>query len=120
MAQQVLTVLVDDLDESEASQTLTFGLDGVQYEIDLNDEHAEALREAFSVYVDAGRRVGGRSGAGRSGRSAGRSASSSGDKQNGAAVDTKAVRAWAAENGHELKQRGRIPTKVIDAYLAAQ
>src|SRR4051794_6191129 len=44
MAQRVNVVLVDDIDGSDAAETVTFGLDGVQYEIDLSDGHADELR----------------------------------------------------------------------------
>lgn len=35
------------------------------------------------------------------------------------AVDTKAVRVWAAENGHEVTGFGRIPASVLEAYREA-
>ena len=44
MAQKVNIILVDDLDGSEATETVSFGLDGASYEIDLNDGNAAALR----------------------------------------------------------------------------
>ena len=44
MAQRTTIHLVDDLDESEAAETVSFALDGTAYEIDLNDEHAAELR----------------------------------------------------------------------------
>ena len=53
------TLLIDDLDGSAAEGTVRFGLDGTEYEIDLNAGHAEQLREALAAYVRAGRRVGG-------------------------------------------------------------
>ena len=65
MAQKVNIVLVDDLDGSEASQTVSFGLDGTTYEIDLGDKNAAALREALAGYIGHARKVGG---AGRRGR----------------------------------------------------
>jgi hypothetical protein len=34
-------------------------------------------------------------------------------------VDNRAVRAWAASNGIELSERGRIPGVVIEQYRAA-
>ena len=61
MAQKVNIVLVDDLDGTEATETVTFGLDGTSYEIDLNDANASALREALSGYVGHARKVTGRS-----------------------------------------------------------
>ena len=41
MAQKIQTLLIDDLDGSEAEGTVRFGLDGADYEIDLNAEHAQ-------------------------------------------------------------------------------
>ena len=69
VAQKIQTVFVDDLDGSEAEGTVRFGLDGAEYEIDLNAEHAQALREALAPYVGAARRAGG-GGARRPGRAA--------------------------------------------------
>ena len=40
MAQRVQIVLEDDLDGGVAAETVTFGLDGVNYEIDLSDKNA--------------------------------------------------------------------------------
>ena len=57
MAQKVQTLFVDDLDGSAAEGTVRFGLDGTEYEIDLNTEHAQALRDALARYVSAGRRA---------------------------------------------------------------
>lgn len=112
MAQKVNIILVDDIDESEASETVTFGLDGVTYEIDLNADHANDLREALAVYIGHGRKVGGRRNAGR--RSTGRR-TSTGDS--GASAGE--IREWARENGWEVSERGRVPTEVREAYAAA-
>ena len=51
MAQKIQTLFIDDLDGSEAEGTVRFGLDGTEYEIDLNGEHAQALRDALARYV---------------------------------------------------------------------
>ena len=59
MAQKVQTLFVDDIDGSAADGTVRFGLDGTDYEIDLNAEHAQALRDALARYISAARRVGG-------------------------------------------------------------
>ena len=58
MAQKIQTLLVDDLDGSAAEETVRLGLDGADYEIDLNAGHARALRDALSGYVQAARRAG--------------------------------------------------------------
>lgn len=107
MAQRVQIILEDDLDGGDASETVTFGLDGVTYEIDLNDKNAAALREALAGYVGAGRKVAGRR---RSG-SASSSRSSSGELSK--------IREWARANGFEVSDRGRISQKVRDAYAKA-
>ena len=58
MAQKVQTILIDDLDGSQADSTVRFGLDGTDYEIDLNADHAHQLRDALVRYVNAARRTG--------------------------------------------------------------
>jgi hypothetical protein len=116
MAQRVNVVLVDDIDGSEAAETVVFGLDGAQYEIDLSAENADKLREALAPYVGHGRRAGGRrrSAGGGSARSAsGRAAAASGGPS---AAD---IRAWARENGWEVPDRGRVAAEVREAYAAA-
>jgi hypothetical protein len=59
VAQKIQTLYIDDLDGTEAEGTVRFGLDGIEYEIDLNAEHAQALRHALARYVHAARRAGG-------------------------------------------------------------
>ena len=59
MAQKIQTLFIDDLDGSAAEGTVRFGLDGTEYEIDLNAKHAQDLRDALARYVDAARRVSG-------------------------------------------------------------
>jgi hypothetical protein len=112
MAQRVNVVLVDDIDGNDASETVSFALDGVDYEIDLSDEHAAQLREALALYIGHGRRTGGRR---RSGRrsSAGASAVPEGGPS---AAD---IRAWAREHGYEVPERGRVSAEVREAYAAA-
>jgi len=106
MAQRVNIILVDDIDGSDATETVTFGLDGTSYEIDLNDSNAAALREALSGYVGHARKVSG----GRRGRRTSSSSSSG---------NTKAVRDWARANGYEVSDRGRISADIQQAYDAA-
>ena len=48
MAQCVETTLIDDLDGSEASETVAFAVDGSSYEIDLSKSNAAAMRRARS------------------------------------------------------------------------
>ena len=62
MAQRIVYRLEDDLDSSEAAETIVFGIDSVSYEIDLSEENGQRLRDLLAPYVAAGRRVGGRRG----------------------------------------------------------
>ncbi len=106
MAQKVHIVLEDDLDGSEASETVSFGLDGKTYEIDLNDKNAAKLRDALAPYVAAARSTGGRRG--------GRKASST-----NLGPSAREVRDWARSNGYDVPDRGRIPADVRAAFEAA-
>jgi hypothetical protein len=109
MAQKVQVLLVDDIDGGTADETVTFGLDGVTYEIDLTSSHAGELRDAFAQWVGHARKVGGRT-ASKPAAARGRR-SSSGDAQ--------AIREWAKEQGHHVSERGRISAEIKSAYDAA-
>jgi hypothetical protein len=108
MAQKVHIVLEDDLDGSPATETVSFGLDGKTYQIDLNDKNAGKLRDALAQYVGAGRSVG----AARRGR---KSASSA----NNLGPSAREIRDWARSNGRDVPDRGRIPADVRSAFEAA-
>jgi hypothetical protein len=104
MAQKVQVMLIDDIDGSTASETISFSLEGSSYEIDLNSSNAADLRAAFAPWIEAGRKASSR------GSSRGRSATSG---------DVSKIRSWAKANGHAVSERGRIPASVRDAYNAA-
>ena len=108
MAQKVNVLLVDDLDgESEATETIRFGIDGRDLELDLSADNAAAMRETLRKYVDAARKTG----SSKRGRASAR--------QTVTDVDPKAVRAWAESQGIEVNSRGRIPAEVVEKYRAA-
>ena len=107
MAQKIQTLFIDDLDGSAAEGTVRFGLDGTEYEIDLNAEHAQALRDALARYVRAARRAaGGARRPARGGRRAG-------------GVGSTEVREWAKAQGIEVKDRGRVPAELVARFKAA-
>ncbi len=108
MAQKVQTLFIDDIDGSAAEGTVRFGLDGTEYEIDLNAEHAQHLRDALAVYVRAARRVSGSRRPARGGR-----------RGSVSALDTTEVREWAKAQGIEVKDRGRIPAELVAKFKAA-
>jgi hypothetical protein len=81
VAQKIQTLFIDDLDGSAAAEgTVRFGLDGTEYEIDLNARHAQELRDALARYAGAARRAGG---AARRPVRGGRCAARAGDRRAG-------------------------------------
>ncbi len=112
MARTMVVTLIDDLDGTVATETIRFALDGADYEIDLSEANARALRDVLAPWAAAGRRVGGR-GRGRSTKPAATVRGPVDPAQNGA------IRAWARSNGYELSDRGRIPAAIAEAFQAA-
>jgi hypothetical protein len=109
VVQKKQLILVDDIDGSPAEETVHFALDGTEYEVDLNQVHAKALRESFAEWIGSARRVRGRNKAG-------------GWRSRSVATplsDTADVRAWARQNGYTVSDRGRIPSEVREAYASA-
>jgi hypothetical protein len=109
MAQRI--VLSDDLDGSEATQTLNYTIDGQEYEIDLSEDNVQRFHEALEPFVSKSRQVERQAAPARRGRGDGRRRSSTGSRD-----DIPQIRAWAEANGHEVSARGRIKKEVIDAY----
>lgn len=112
MAKQIITVLTDDLDGGDADRTIEFGLDGVNYTIDLSEKNAGKLRKALGLYLAVASKVGR---TGTNGRIASRAAaapSRSNRDQN------QTIREWATKNGYEVSERGRIPASIVEAFHA--
>lgn len=110
MAQRVQIILEDDYDGGEADETVSFALDGAEYEIDLSTANATELRGALAPWLAHARKVGGRK---RTRAAAPRSAA---PESGGSTSD---IRAWALENGMEVSSRGRISSEVRQAYEQA-
>lgn len=109
--QRTVIELISDISGEEASETVTFGFDGVDYEIDLTDTEAAGLRKSLQPFAGAGRRTGGRrttrnAAAGDAGGAAGRE-------------ERAAIRAWATQQGLPAPDRGRIPATTVQAFRAA-
>jgi hypothetical protein len=105
MAQRTRVELIDDIDGSAASETISFGLDGKSYEIDLTAVNAQKLRKAFEPYVSVARKV--TSGTRRVVRNIQLSAPQS------------VIRAWAQSKGLKISDRGRIPADIVKQYEEA-
>jgi hypothetical protein len=106
VSKQVSVTFVDDVDgRTAAAETVSFALDGVNYEIDLAEKNAEKLRSLLASWIAAARRTGGRKG--RS-RAAGRARPDRGQ--------SAVIREWARREGLDISTRGRIPRSVVEAY----
>jgi hypothetical protein len=107
MAQKHIVRLIDDLTGDDASETVTFALDGARYEIDLSEDNAAKLRDTLAVYIASARRA------------ARAAARADGAPRRGTRADreqTAAIRQWARNNGHPIGDKGRIPTHIVEAY----
>jgi hypothetical protein len=104
--QKIIQTMVDDIDGTDATTTVTFSVSGVDYSIDLNDKNVAKFEKAISPFVEHAERIGGR-------------------RQRGATVtklpsNAKTVRSWAQANGYAVPDRGRIPGEILAAYEAAE
>jgi Lsr2 len=102
MAQKTFVTLEDDLDGGPADETVRFGLDGSDYEIDLNQKNATRFRKQIAPFVHHARA------ARRAVRRPVRTVASR--------RRSHAVRMWALGQGIELSERGRIPSGVVEEY----
>ena len=107
MASIVSVVVSDDIDGSPNAQTVTFGFDGVNYEIDLAENNRAKLARDFAPYLGAARKA------------SQRRPRSSSARQPSAHIDRAAVRAWAREHGLQISERGRISAEIMQRYEAA-
>ncbi|GAA2161079.1 Lsr2 protein [Humibacillus xanthopallidus] len=106
MAHKMITTLVDDIDGTEAAETVSFGLDGRSYEIDLSEKNAKALRASLGHWTARA-------------RTSGRPARTRQTVATAGASRNAEIRAWAHSNGRSVPARGRIPQGVVAAFDAA-
>lgn len=106
MATKIKVLIVDDLDGSEAEETVSFSFDGATYEIDLSSKNADKLRKHLAPYIESARRSSGGGGSRRR-----RRIQSAARRQQSADI-----RAWAKQQGLRVNERGRIPTSIVEGY----
>lgn len=100
MAQKVQVTNVSDLSGEPADEKVRFALDGTEYEIDLSAGEAAGMRYELSDWIGRARkRPGSRSRSRRPSR-----------------TDLPDIRAYAQARGHEIKDRGRVPSRIIAEY----
>jgi hypothetical protein len=111
MAQKTIVQLLDDMDGGDADESVTFGLDGVEYAIDLSSKNAGKLRTVLTPFVEKAQRVGGRKQRGVGTRTA--------VKAGGDRAQNQAIREWARTQGEKISDRGRIPAELVAKFQAA-
>jgi hypothetical protein len=114
MAKKTIVELTDDLDGSSAAETLVFGLDGANFEIDLSEANAIRLRDALADFVGAARRV-----KNTTKGSPAWAVTRTQVRPGGNATQNRAIRSWARGNGLEIADRGRVPEEIIRKYELA-
>jgi hypothetical protein len=112
MAQKTIVELVDDLDGGKADESITFGLDGVEYAIDLSSDNAAKLRGSLAAFVEKAHRVGGR-------KQRGSSSARTAVKAGGDRAQNQAIRQWARNQGEKVSDRGRIPAELVTRFQEA-
>lgn len=113
MAQRVAVEVLCDIDGTPGADTVSFGLDGVAYDIDLSGGHADTLRAELAPYVAAARRTGGR-------RVRGTGATSPAGPSTPRNPKAGEIRAWAEKRGIPVSPRGRIKQDIVEQYEEAQ
>ena len=109
MATKIVTEFIDDLDGTTADRTVSFRIDGTEYDIDLSAANAAALRELLAPYMSAGRKVT------RRGRRTVGPARQAGE----ALSNPSSIREWAERNGYSTSSRGRLPAEILEAHELA-
>lgn len=114
MAEKIIRQLIDDIDGVEipdgGGERIEFSLRGVDYQIDLSAGNVAKLEKVFKPYIDAAVTV-------RGGSKGRRTRANRNGKASSEQLAT--IREWARNNGHEVADRGRIKTDIVEAFEAA-
>lgn len=116
MATKTILTYTDDLDGSDANGTVKFGLDGTDYEIDLNEVNETKLRDALASFVAAARKVKAKRGRKPGGGSTGAAGGASTGDVAAKRERNQAIREWALANDWEVSKRGRLAREIVEAY----
>lgn len=103
MTSKITVMPEDDLDGGPAYETVRFGIDSADYEIDLNKRHASAFRRKFAPFIEHTRK------ASKGQRHRPDRTAASRDRSGG-------IRAWAKAQGIAVSERRRIPASIVEQY----
>ncbi len=107
MAKKIITTVTDDLDGTANARSVTFGLDGVAYSIDLSARNEKKLRDSLQEFINHAAR--------QRGAAPSKPATVRGERD----YDIAGLRKWAAKKGIEVPSRGRIPNAIVEQYKAS-
>jgi hypothetical protein len=118
MASKTVVELIDDITGEVADESVRFGLDGIEYTIDLTEANAAELRGRLEAFVESAQRVKATKGStaprpARTGEKRATSATNLGREQN------QAIREWARAQGEKVSERGRIPAELVTRFQEA-
>lgn len=116
MAKRTVTTLVDDIDGTDATVTVYFSWEGVDYSIDLNDKNALDFETVIWPFLSNATRVGGRK---HRKATTVKDITTTKGRTRTEREENEAIRAWALGKGYEVAARGRIKQEIKDAYYAA-
>lgn len=106
MARKITTTVIDDIDGSTDAQSVTFGLQGTAYSIDLGAKNLEKLTKALAPFIATATRH----------RS---TTSTTPSRAVERGYDLVQLREWAGRSKIALPKRGRIPAAIVTQYQAA-
>lgn len=103
-----VTKLIDDINGNDADMTLSFGLDGIEYAIDLDDQNYEQYRKTLEFLAAHGRVVTRDPVKVKRASTVQRATQTTGK--------TTEMREWLRSQGHDVKDRGRVPQHLVDLW----
>lgn len=118
---ETITRLIDDITKEPVpageGESVTFSINGKEYELDLNKKNAAKFHETMKFYTDHAAEVEDEPAAPQVRRRASSAATKSTKRD---PEQLAAIREWARANGHKVSDRGRIKAEIEEAYNAAQ
>jgi len=118
MAQKTVVETFDDVTGERIntdivpSPTISFMIDGREYEIDLGVKNRDKFYAELDEYTKVARKVGGR-------RTASRTATQVNSSPKRSKDELDKIRSWAREAGRTVAPRGRLAADLVDAYREA-
>lgn len=109
MARREVTHYFDDLNNTPLNDdevnTVRFGFEGTEYVLDLSEDNAQEFHQLLEPYVNVARKI---------------TPTRTTRRENvNSRGNSRAIRAWAQDQGIKVADRGKIPHEVIEAYTTA-